>query len=759
MSQDDPKQSKGYLNVEMLTRLGQITDHEFDLERLHTLIDSVREGSEGDPMAQLAKATEELGLKLTPVQLRLSEAVWQAQADTPVVVWSEPEQMFLIITQASALKVRLTSYNDTAGDADTISRSKLARRLGLKSVNALTEVALIHSQMPFDQANTKTETQEEGPSRTTKRSHGKSQANGSGDRHASTGAHHTHTPPFRRFVQILKPERRDILTLVIFAMFSGVLYLALPLAVDRVVSNLAFGGQTRPYLQALLIIAKILAVCLSLQALIIAFQYYIAEVIQRRIFVRAASDLAFRLPRVNARAFDDVYGPELVNRFLDIVTVQKNTAFFLLEGINVVAASLIGMVLLALYHPLLLGFVGFLVFLIVGVTWLMGRGAVQTAIRESRTKYDLVSWFEEIAAYPFMFKGAGGYELAYQRTNVLTTEFVNARTKHFSNVFRQVAGLLVLSIFASVTLLILGTWLVLSQQITLGQLVASEILMSGIVVSLIKLGKKLEAWYDTLAAVDKLGHIFDLETESTAGEEPSQIPSKSGMLVECKDLSFGYRDAALLFTNRSFEIKPGERVAIYGPQGSGVSSLLNVLFAVRQPTSGYLSFDGLDSRNWQLERLRESVQLLRRDEFIDGTIVDNLRLGKPGIGMNEIHTALEKVGILDDILSHPDGLNTRLSLGGAPLSTSQRICLLFARALVQKPRLLLIDKLFDGLDLVTFKTLSHLVLDSELPWSVIVATRIQDAIALCDSSIDLSPTAKLTPSPTAEEGSTDTLSS
>lgn len=730
----------------MLTRLGQITGHQFDLERLHQLLEVVHKRAEGDPLAQLALAGDELGLRLIPVRLPLTEAVWKAHADTPVVVWSEPEERFYIISRASSFKVRLASFDDISGGATTISRARLSRRLGLTSVNQEIEVGLIQSQTPTGRASAATEKKEESRlHRAAKRSHrkesrdshsssnGNTKANGSGAAH-----HHHHMPPFRRFLRILQPERRDILTLVIFAMFSGALYLALPLAVDRVVTNLAFGGQAKPYVQALAAIAQILAICLSLQALIIAFQYYIAEVIQRRIFVRTASDLAFRLPRVNAKAFDDVHGPELVNRFLDVVTVQKNTAFFLLEGINVVAASLIGMVLLSLYHPLLLAFVAILVVLIVVVTWLLGRGAVRTAIVESRSKYDLVGWFEEIAAYPFMFKGSGGYELAYQRTNMLATEFVNARTKHFGNVFRQVSGLLVLSIFASVTLLVLGTWLVLSQQITLGQLVASELIMSGIVVALIKLGKKLEAWYDTLAAVDKLGHIFDLETESVSGEEPSTAAEHEGMLVKVSDLSFGYRDNDLLFANRSFELQPGERLAVYGPQGSGVSSLLDLLFAVREPSQGYLSFDGLDSRSWQLERLRESLLLLRRDEFIDGTVIENLRLGRPEIGLDEIRSALEQVGILDDILRQPDGLNLRLRLGGSPLSTSQRICLLFARALVQKPRLLLIDELFDGLDEKTFQRLTHITLSSGLPWTVIVATRVNEAILLCEQTIDLS---------------------
>lgn len=686
-------------------------------------------------MAHLATAVDKVGLRLSTTRVPLSEAVWHAHLDAPVVLWCEPENRFLIVSYASTFKVRLARYDHGLDESETLTRAKLAARMGLKSVNDSIEVALIHPSSPArDASATNVLKEEEASSRYVTRSHRSSHGHAE---HDASHSHH-HLPPFRRFLRILNPERRDILMLLVFAMFSGGLYLALPLTVDTVVTNLAFGGQTEPYVQALVVVAKILTVCLVLQAMIIAFQYYVGELIQRRIFVRTAGDLAFRLPRVHARAFDGTHGPELVNRFLDIVTIKKNTALFLLDGISALAASLIGMTLLALYHPFLMAFVALLALSIVAVTLLLGRKSVTTAIQESRSKYDLVSWFEEIAAYPLLFKGSGGYEMAYQRTNMLATEFLHARSSHFRVVLQQIIGLLVISVIASVALLLLGTWLVISQQLTLGQLVASELIMSGIVASLIKLGKKLESWYDTMAATDKIGHLLDLETEIESGEIPSIEGDPRGMKVVAKELCFGYDGGQTLFENKSFHLEPGDKAGIYGPQGSGVSSMLELLFAVRQPTRGHLSFDNLDSRNWHLEALRNQVQLLRRNEFVDGTIADNLRLGRPDIAMEEIHRALEKVGLLDALLSRPEGLNLRLRIGGAPLSTSQRISLSIARALVQRPRLLLIDELFDGLDDQTLQRLTQVVLNDEIPWTVVVATRMQEVLAYCNRKIELS---------------------
>lgn len=727
---------KGYVCVKLLTRLGQATGHQFDIERIHQLLEGVYGRAHGDPLAQLALAVEELTLKTTTAFEPMAQAVWHADSDNLVVFWSELEQKYYIVSGVSAFKVRIATYEKDSHGSETISRAKLGRLIGLKSVNEPLEYAIIESQTPT-----------EGASAATARRVGEQFLRHTPSAHGHDDHDYkSHIPPLKRFLRILKPERKDIITLLIFSLFSGVLYLSLPLAVDTIVTNLAFGAQSDPYIQALIIVAKILAICLILQAFVLAFQYYVAEVIQRRIFVRTASELAFRLPRVRAQSLDGIHGPELVNRFLDVVTVQKNTTYFLLEGVNLVAASLIGMILLAFYHPLLLLLVTTLVVLIILVTWVLGKGAVDSAIEESIPKYDLVAWFQEIAAYPFMFKGSGGYDMAYHRTNLLATKFVNARKRHFGKVFRQISGLLVLSIIASVAVLILGTWLVLSQQITLGQLVASELIMSSIVYSLLKLGKKLEAWYDTMASTDKLGHIFDLETESTAGECPV-IDYNQGIAIKARDLAFGYKGSKLLFQDQSFEIAPGEKVAIYGPQGSGVSSILNLFFAVRQPNQGSISFDGLDGRNWDLETLRESVQLLRRDEFIEGTIVDNLRLGRTEISMDEIREALERVGILDRILSLPQGLNLQIQVGGSPLSYTQRISLLFARALVQKPRLLLIDELFDGLDTPIYDHLTKLIFEADLNCTVIVATRTKDLFSRCDRTLSLSSSPATNPEP------------
>jgi putative ABC transport system ATP-binding protein len=636
--------------------------------------------------------------------MTLADAIWQAHHNTPVVIWHPSEFRWLVITHAGLFTLRLLDGADPTS-YKTVTRKSFTVMLGLNDPREEVDAAVVQLECP---------------------AHGMSS-----HAHGDLG-----TNPGKRFFALLKAEKKDIHTLLIFSVFSGILYLAAPLAVDAVVSNLAFGGQSQPYLQALVILSIALFACLALQAVITAFQYYISDIIQRRVFVRTASDLAYRLPRVKAESLDGVYAPELVNRFLDIVIVQKSTALLLLDGVNLVFSTVIGMVLLSLYHPLLLMFVAGLLVLIVLAIWLLGRGAVESSIRESMMKYNLVNWFEEIAHFPFLFKGPGGYALAYERANELATGYVHAREKHFRILMRQISGLLTLQVFAAAILLAVGGYLVISQQITLGQLVASELIMASIVGALAKMGKKLEAWYDALAAMNKLGHIFDLDIEREDGER--RVDNQSGAHIQAEGLAFSYGRAPI-FSGLNFNIQPGSRAAVVGPHGSGGSTLLNILFGLRQPSAGFVRIDGLDLRNCYLESLRESVMLLRRDEIVGGTIIENLRLGSSDIGMEEIQTALSKVGLLEELLHQSEGLNLQLRVEGAPLSGNQRTRLLLARALVQRPKLLLIDELFDGLDTDSLNQLSGAILGKSQDWTVVLTTRDHDVTQKCDQIIKLAP--------------------
>lgn len=541
--------------------------------------------------------------------------------------------------------------------------------------------------------------------------------------------------PSRLLLDLIKPERADILIILTFSIMSGVLNLATPLAVDSVVNNIAFGGQELVYVQALLILAFALFLFLALQAVLRGAQHYVMEIIQRRLFLRMTADLAYRLPRVQAAVLEEASGPDLVNRFFEIVTVQKSSSLLLLQGINIVLSALIGLVVLGFYHPFLLAFDMVLIASLVLVLYFMGQGAVSSSIRESYAKHAVATWLEQMALFPVFFKGDGGAALAMERADLLGREYLHARREHYRVLIRQIAGLLTLQAAASAALLTIGGALVLRGELTLGQLVASELIVGAIVSSVAKFDKQLESWYDVLAAADKLRHLTGLSIEREGGELPRD--SSGPASLELREVAYGYDPDHVLFNDISLHARPGARVAVVSAAGYGASALLNLAYATHNPGRGMVLLDGLDVRHWDLEALRRQVALVRGTEIVEGTIAQNVRLGRENLGMDAVQRALEDVGLARDVLGFESGMDTQLKVGGRPLSRAQRTRLVLARAIIGCPRLLLVDEALEGLDIETVSELESCLFDRSNPWTLVLVTRDPDLVARCDDVIRL----------------------
>ncbi|MGB0716016.1 MAG: peptidase domain-containing ABC transporter [Phycisphaerae bacterium] len=535
--------------------------------------------------------------------------------------------------------------------------------------------------------------------------------------HAKTDPASAPLSPIKRLLKLLFPERRDITIVIAFAVGVGILTLATPVAVQALVNFVAFGGLMQP----LVILGLLLLAFLSLAGAMRVFKTWVVEVMQRRIFVRVSTDLAQRLPRVRVDAYDSGHGPELVNRFFDVLTVQKAGAALLLDGVGVVLQTLIGLTILAFYHPVLLAFDAILVVAIFFVLFILGRGAVRTAIKESKAKYAVAASLEEIARNPTSFKLSGGPEFAYQRTDSLAVDYVSARQKHFAVVIRQVVGAVALQALAGTALLTIGGWLVIEGQLTLGQLVASELIVSIVLASFAKIGKQLESFYDLLAAVDKLGQLIDLPLERSEGENQGQ--SSKGMALQIAGLTFGYRSDHKLLDGFNLHVRSGERVCIVGRHGSGKSTLADLLYGLREPGSGRIELDGVDIREVSLSTLRKNVSLVKGFEMIEGSIIDNVRMNREGISMTEVRQALDDVGLLRELRALPQGLNTWVSSTGNPLSFGQARRLMLARAIVESPRLLVLDDLLDDLDADACRVVTDTLLAPSRPWTLVILSR------------------------------------
>ncbi|MBL4886032.1 MAG: ABC transporter ATP-binding protein [Planctomycetaceae bacterium] len=505
----------------------------------------------------------------------------------------------------------------------------------------------------------------------------------------------------------------------------------MPLAVELLTDIVAFGRSLHP----IIILAVILFAFLTFSAIVQAVEWYVVELIQRRLFVRIAGDLAYRLPRIQRSSHDTKYAPELVNHFLDVVTVQKAVSTLLLDALALATVTMTGMVVLALFHPLLLGIDIVLVSMILLVLFVMGRGGTLTSIKESKVKYMMVAWLEGLARCNNTLKYAGGNKYAIEHTDHIARKYLSARQTHFRILFRQIIFNLGLFAIGSAVFLAVGGYLVIQGQLSLGQLIAAELIVAIILGSVAKMGKHLESYYDLMASVDKLGVLFDLPLERQDGL--LSLPGNGGIELNLRNVCYGYRDGQAVLKKVSLKVKSGSSVGICGPSGCGKSTLAELLFGLRRATSGIIELDGVDGSDLRPDILRQHVSLVGPVEVISGTITENVHLDRDEINSSDVHVSLRQVDLLDSVYLLPDGLETRLTATGSPLSETQVRRLVLARAIAGRPRLLIIDALLDALHDDQVLQLMSVLTAEETPWTLVVFSGRQQILDCCDNILNL----------------------
>jgi ABC-type bacteriocin/lantibiotic exporter with double-glycine peptidase domain len=562
--------------------------------------------------------------------------------------------------------------------------------------------------------------------------------------HAENHHGHAHVQPWVRLWDFLQPERSDMGIVAILAMVIGMLTLATPIAVEALVNTVSFGTLLQPLIVLSIILLTFLAFAAGLRFL----EKFVVELIQRRLFARVVARLAWQLPRVRRQTSE--LSAELVNRFFDVVTLQKMLAQLLLDGLTVILTVGLGMIVLAFYHPWLLAFdVSLLVLLVINV-FVLSRGAVRTSIEESRGKYAVAAWLETLADCPLAFKSGGVAEFALTRADRLTADYLVARQSHFRVLMRHIFSGLALEAFASAVLLGLGGFLVIQGQMTLGQLVAAELIVNLILQAVAKFDKHLEAYYDLVTSMDKLGHLFDLSVEPASGV--MHVGGTGPARLSIRQLTFGHEGEPPILQGVTLDVAPGEIVAVTGPTGCGKSTLLDLIFRLKECGSGHIVLDDVDVSDLRVDVLRQHVGLARGLEVIEGNLAENVHLYRPEVSPAVVREALQRVGLValrgsdDPVESHTDApvqgtrswsLQTRLTPRGGPLSENQVRRLMLARALAVRSRLLLIDGLLDAMSDNEARSLIGELRQSTDSCTFLIATSRETITEMCDRTLTL----------------------
>ncbi|MGC6431042.1 MAG: peptidase domain-containing ABC transporter [Jejuia sp.] len=538
--------------------------------------------------------------------------------------------------------------------------------------------------------------------------------------------------PWRRLLGLLQLEKRDILQVFYYAIFTGVVALSLPLGIQAII-NLIQGAQIST---SWVILVIIVTLGVAFQGSLQLMQLRIIETIQQRIFMRSSFELAYRFPKIKMSELRNYYPPELANRFFDTLTIQKSLSKILIDVPTAVLQIVFALILLAFYHPFFIIFGLLLLMLIFIVFKFTAVRGLETSLKESKNKYKVAHWIQEIARSVISFKLSGRTSLGVNKNDELVSGYLKARESHFRVLILQFIQMISFKVIVTASLLFIGGALVLNQEMNIGQFVAAEIIILLVIASVEKLILGLESFYDTLTSLEKIGQIVDKDLESQTGE---QLQLTKGLSIELENVSYGVnnRDKHIL-RNISFQVNTKSRTLIKGESGSGKSTLLRLLSGVIEPTSGTVYVNDMSINSLHLNFFRSQLGLSLSDETpFEGTIRDNLTFSNKEITDDNIHEVMEVVGLKNFLKEQPDGLNTILYPDGKQLSYTLSKKLVLARAILKAPKILILEDALDRFNKSETEAIIDYLTDVNKPWGLVVVSSSDAWITKCSNIITL----------------------
>ncbi len=550
---------------------------------------------------------------------------------------------------------------------------------------------------------------------------------------AITATQNIFANPVRRILQVIKLEKNEISSVYFYAILNGLIQLSLPLGIQAIISFVLGGAIST----SLVIMITLVVLGVFINGLLNINQMRLIEKVQQKIFVRYSFEFAERIPRINLQSVDSYYLPELVNRFFDTVSLQKGISKLLLDIPAATIQIIFGLLLLSFYHPVFIFFGLILILIIYLILRFTSAKGMESSLRESDYKYSVAGWLEEMARVIKSFKFSRNTSLNIQRTDKLVTGYLTQRTIHFKVLQWQYWALVSFKVLITAAMLIVGSILLVNQQLNIGQFIAAEIIIIAVINSIEKILINLDTVYDVLTSVEKLGKITDkpLEEDGTI-----ELPVEdNGLAVEMNNIHFSYDDETLpVLSNINLNIESNEKVCIMGATGAGKSTLLRLMSGAYSNFHGNIFINGIQISNYKQDSLRmqTGIFLSQQDIFL-GTLLENITMGNSSILPQHVIRLAEKVGLKAFFAELNDGLNTNIDPAGKKLSRNIVQKILLLRALVNHPRLVLLEEPFDGISEAARKSVINYMMNEITNQTILISCNDESFASQCDKVIYL----------------------
>ncbi len=513
---------------------------------------------------------------------------------------------------------------------------------------------------------------------------------------------------------LLRLERRLLALVVSYSLAIGLFSLIVPLTVQELTNTFAFAIQP----VTIVTLAGVMIAALLFVGAFRSLQYYAVEVLERRLFARVAIGMAQQIPHLQVLGFK----PRYANHFMETVFMQRALSVLLVDLINVVVGGAVGMTILVFYHPyfllynalLLAGF---------GIVFLLSHGGLKATIEMSHAKYDTLHWMQEISYNLLHFKATDSRAILMQRTDELVGKYVELRQTRFGILIRQYLGSVGWQAIAHGGLIATAAWLLSIGQLTLGQLVAAEVVVSGLLASFDEVVKRMGHIFYFMTGLSELDFVLSLpkDQESSGLSVPLPDPTVHGIRLTCKDLTVHHPGVPAIFERFNVEVTPGEKIGIYASSTAAKTALARVLAGLEAPTSGLIRYNGVDLRHIDMSAINRCRGFMIDSQLtlFEGTIEDNIVLGRSYIPYSDVRWALRFAELEEDVDTLPQGLKTHIRAPGKILAPTHIMRILLARAVLARPQIMIFDGTLHNLQPVLRETLLRRLCSKDEPWSVI----------------------------------------
>ena len=538
--------------------------------------------------------------------------------------------------------------------------------------------------------------------------------------------------PLKRFKNLISVDKQDIYQIFLYSIIAGLIRLSLPLGIQSIINFIQAGKVSTSWIMLVVIVV----VGVIFVGILKIMQFRITENLQQKIFVRSSFEFAYRFPKIKFNELHNQYPPELANRFFDTLTVQKGFSKLLLDISGAVLQILFGIILLSLYHSFFILFgivVVILLYLIFRTNFNVG---LETSLKESKYKYKIAHWLQEIARNHLSFKSNSIFNFSLHKNDELVNEYLKQRENHFKVLLKQYVQLTGFKVLITAGLLIIGGLLVINQQMNIGQFVAAEIIILSIIAAVEKLFSGLELFYDVLTSLEKMGSVVDLELEEEV-KNPNYLVDENQITLEGENVSFSYpKSDKELLKNINLTILPKQHTLITGENGSGKTTLLRLLARIIEPTEGNVFINNTNYKRYSSEEYRSKIGIVTADEIpFEGTILENITCNNPAIKMDAVFKLVEKLKLTEVIKALPKGLDTNITSEGKQINSSAIQKIVLARCIINQPKLLFLENPLDKSDEQSCTEIIDFLNEQNQPWTLIVVSKNNYWKQICKQTI------------------------